>query len=72
MSRGLSSAEAALKRSANAETIDVTRMICSVVVLWRDGSQVPMICLHSEEARVACDERKWIPVAGYLQAVADP
>lgn len=28
MSRGLSSAEAALKRSANAETIDVKRMVC--------------------------------------------
>ena len=31
MSRGLSSAEAALKRSANAETIDVKRMVCGLV-----------------------------------------
>jgi len=30
MSRGLSSAEAALKRSANAETIDVRRILCGV------------------------------------------
>ena len=32
-------------------------------VVWclEDGSQVPMVCLYDEEARVACDERKWIP-----------
>lgn len=32
MSRGLSSAEAALERSANAETIDVKRIVC--VLVW--------------------------------------
>jgi hypothetical protein len=40
MSRGFSSAEAALKSSASAETNDVRRMVCIVwfVACWRDAS----------------------------------
>jgi hypothetical protein len=39
MSRGLSSAEAALKSSANAETIDVRRMVCDVCCVVEIGSK---------------------------------
>jgi hypothetical protein len=37
MSRGLSRAEAALKSSANAETIDVRRMVCDVCCVVEVG-----------------------------------
>ena len=47
MSRGLSSAEAALKRSANAETIDVRRMVCDVYCVVEYEFRVPMDCLHA-------------------------
>jgi hypothetical protein len=70
MSRGFSSAEAALKSSANAETIEVRRMLCGMCCVVEMSSRVQWIVFTVKRPEFR-DEHK-VETAGYLQAAVDP
>jgi hypothetical protein len=70
MSRGFSRAEAALKSSANAETIDVRRMICDVCCVVEMSFKLQWIVFTVKRPEFR-DEHS-VETAGYLQPTADP
>jgi len=71
MLRGLSSAEAALKSSAKAETIDVRRMMCNLCCVVEMDSRFQRTVFTVKRPDVTIESGE---AAGYLQgrAAMDP
>jgi hypothetical protein len=65
MSSGLSKAEAALKSSANAETIDVKRMVCDVCCVVKLGSKFQWNVFTVKRPELLVTNK--VDIAGYLQ-----